>query len=81
MLADYLVNDLDLIGDLDLGLSQLLLAVPLRAHQKQKAEHCIMDYHVHVTSEVSSSVSSFPETVLLSSLLTFPCHYAECQRD
>lgn len=57
MLA-YLVNDLDLIGDLDSGPSQLLLAVPLRSHQKQKAEHFIMDYHVHETSEVSSSVSS-----------------------
>lgn len=41
MLAYYLVNDLDLIGDLDSGPSQLLLAVPQRTHQKQKAEHLL----------------------------------------
>lgn len=61
ILAYYLVNDLDLDVDLDSGPSQLLLAAPQRTHQMRKAEHVIMDFHVYVTSEVSSSVSCFPD--------------------
>lgn len=59
--AYYLVNDLDLDVDLDSGPSQLLLAAPQRTHQMWKAEDFIMDFHVYVKSDVSSSVCSFPD--------------------
>lgn len=83
MLAYYLVNDLDLIGDLDSGPSQLLLAVPQRTHQKQKAEHLlrITMYMWPVKYLFCQRLSRViaEEKLILPGVV--PYHYAECQRD